>query len=99
MDRYRGGDRLCSCVLIKWAFFSSLSRELCQEIRPRDRRSLPKNVNINKKGMAHDICHPLFIDIYILGVSTEKPLNKPLERNVAYIPITTSSHATSMTSK
>ena len=93
MDRYRGGDRLCSCVLITWAFFSSLSRELRQEIRPRDGSSLPKNVNINKKGMAH------FIDIYILGVSTEKPLNRPLERNVAYIPITTSSYATSVTSK
>ena len=37
--------------------------------------------------------------IYILGVFTEKPNNKLLERNVVYITITTSSHVTSLTSK
>ena len=37
-------------------------------------------------------------NIYILGVFTEKPSSKPLESNVVYIRITTSSHATSMTS-
>ena len=36
--------------------------------------------------------------IYILGVFTEGPYSKPLERYVVYIPITTSSHDTSMTS-
>ena len=30
--------------------------------------------------------------IYILGVFTEKPHSKPLERNVVYIPIITLSH-------
>ena len=34
----------------------------------------------------------LFLCIYILGVFTEKPYSKPLECNVIYIPITTSSH-------
>ena len=34
-------------------------------------------------------------NIYILGVFTEKPYNKPLERNVVYIPIITLSNATS----
>ena len=38
-------------------------------------------------------------NIYILCVFTEKPYSKPLERGVVYIPITTSGHATSMTSK
>ena len=33
--------------------------------------------------------------IYIRSVCTEKPNSKLLERNVVYIPITTSSHATS----
>ena len=33
--------------------------------------------------------------IYILGVFTEKPYSKPLERNVVYVPIITLSHATS----
>ena len=37
--------------------------------------------------------------LYILGVFTEKPKSKSLERNVVYIQITTSSHVTSMTSK
>ena len=37
--------------------------------------------------------------IYVLGVFTEKSCSKPLERNVVYIPITTLSHATSVTSK
>ena len=41
----------------------------------------------------------LLLNIYILGIFTEKPYSKPLERNVVYIPITTSSHTTSMTSK
>ena len=40
----------------------------------------------------------IFVDIYMLCVFTEKPYSKPLERNVVYIPITTPSHATSMTS-
>ena len=31
------------------------------------------------------------LNIYILGVFTEKPYNKPLERREVYIPITTSS--------
>ena len=35
----------------------------------------------------------------IFGLFTEKPWSKALERNVVYIPKTTSSHATSMTSK
>ena len=38
------------------------------------------------------------LNILILGVFTEKPNRKPLERNVVYIPITTPSRATSMTS-
>ena len=33
--------------------------------------------------------------MYILGVFTEKPYSKPLERNVVYIPKITLSHATS----
>ena len=37
----------------------------------------------------------LLLYIYILGVFTEKPYSKPLERNVVYIPIITMSHATS----
>ena len=37
--------------------------------------------------------------ILTFGVCTEKPCTKPLERNVDYIPITTSCHATSVTSK
>ena len=37
----------------------------------------------------------LFLRIYILGVFTEKPYSKPLERNVVYIPIITLSHAAS----
>ena len=37
--------------------------------------------------------------IYILGVFTEKPYNETLERNVIYIPIMASSHATSVMSK
>ena len=41
----------------------------------------------------------LFTNIFILGVFTEKPYNKPLERKVVYILITTSGHATSLTSK
>ena len=36
---------------------------------------------------------------YILGVFTERPNSKQLEHNVVYIPITTSGHATSVTSK
>ena len=35
---------------------------------------------------------------YILGVFTEKPQDKSMERKVLYIPITTSSHATSLPS-
>ena len=35
------------------------------------------------------------MNIYILGVFTEKPYSKPLERTVVYIPIITLSHATS----
>ena len=38
---------------------------------------------------------PLLMNIYILGVFTEKPYSKPLERTVVYIPIITLSHATS----
>ena len=38
-------------------------------------------------------------NIYILDVFTEKPYNKALECSEVYIPITTSNHATSMTSK
>ena len=34
-------------------------------------------------------------NIYTLGVFTEKPYSKPLERNVVYIPIITLSHAMS----
>ena len=37
----------------------------------------------------------VMLNIYILGVFTEKPNSKPLERNVVYIPIITLSHATS----
>ena len=37
----------------------------------------------------------LTANIYILGVFTEKPYSKPLERNVVYIPIITLSHAMS----
>ena len=37
----------------------------------------------------------LLLNIYILGVFTEKPYSKPLERNVVCIPIITLSHATS----
>ena len=37
----------------------------------------------------------IILNIYILGVFTEKPYSKPLERNVVYIPIITLSHATS----
>ena len=37
--------------------------------------------------------------IYILGVFAEKSYSKPMERNVVYIAITTTSHATSMASK
>ena len=40
----------------------------------------------------------LSINIYILGVSTEKPNSKPLERNVVYIPITMLSHGISVAS-
>ena len=40
-----------------------------------------------------------YANIYILGVCAEKPYIKPLERNIVYIPITTSSNATSMPSK
>ena len=39
--------------------------------------------------------HYTFSYIYILGVFTEKPYSKPLERNVVYIPVITLSHATS----
>ena len=38
----------------------------------------------------------LSIDIYTLGVFTESPVVKSLERNVVYIPIITLSHATHM---
>ena len=38
-------------------------------------------------------------NIYPLDVFTEKPYSKLLERNVGYIPITTSRHVTSVTSK
>lgn len=41
----------------------------------------------------------LSVNIYIIGAFTEKPYIKPLERNEVYIPITTSSHMTSMISK
>ena len=37
----------------------------------------------------------LIPNIYILSVFTEKLYCKPLGRNVVYIPITISSHATS----
>ena len=37
--------------------------------------------------------------IYIRSVFTEKPNSKPCECNVVYFPVTTSRHATSMTSK
>ena len=45
----------------------------------------PMNVNKNE----------LLQNIYILGVFTEKPYSKQLERNVVYISINTFSHATS----
>ena len=38
-------------------------------------------------------------NIYVLGVFTEKPYSKSLDCNAVYIPITTSNHATSATSK
>ena len=41
----------------------------------------------------------LYLNIYILGVFTEKPYSKILERHVVNIPITTSGHSTSVTSK
>ena len=41
----------------------------------------------------------LMANSYILCVFTESPVIKPLERNVVYIPIITSNHARSMTSK
>ena len=43
---------------------------------------------------------PLHANIYILSLFTEKPFSnsKPLERNVVYIPITTSSQVSLMTS-
>ena len=44
-------------------------------------------MNVNK--------NELLQNIYILGVFTEKPYSKQLERNVVYIPINTLSHATS----
>ena len=37
----------------------------------------------------------IFQNIYLLGVVTEKPYSKPLERNVVYTSIITLSHATS----
>ena len=37
----------------------------------------------------------IYRNIYMLGVFTEKPYSKPLERNVVYIPIITLSHTTS----
>ena len=36
-----------------------------------------------------------FLNIYSLGIFTEKPYSKPLGCNVVYIPIITLSHATS----
>ena len=36
--------------------------------------------------------------LYIHGVLTEKPNSKPYECNIVYIPISTSSHVTSVTS-
>ena len=33
--------------------------------------------------------HSNLENIYVLGVFTEKPLSKPLERSVVYIPIIT----------
>ena len=41
----------------------------------------------------------IMLNIYILGVFTEKLYSKPLEHNVVYIPITTSSHMMSVTSE
>ena len=41
----------------------------------------------------------LNINNYILGVFTEKPNSKGFECNVVYIPVTTSGHTTSVTSK
>ena len=37
----------------------------------------------------------IIVYIYILNVFTEKPYNKPLERNEVYIPIITLRHVTS----
>ena len=39
------------------------------------------------------------VNIYILCVFTEKPYIRPLERNVVYIPMTTSRKAMSFMSK
>ena len=49
------------------------------------------------EGMFGYLLKPKYI--CILGGFTEKFNSKPLQRNVVYIPITTSSHATSMASK
>ena len=49
--------------------------------------------------MIKRVLEQLSNNIYIFGVSTETSYSKPLEHNVAYIPITSSSHATSVTSK
>ena len=41
----------------------------------------------------------LIMNIYNVGVFTEKPYGESLERFVVYIPVSTSSHAASVTSK
>ena len=48
------------------------------------------SINIGKSQL-----HSLNLNIYILGVLTEKPYSKSLEHNVVYIPIITLCHATS----
>ena len=46
-----------------------------------------------------DMGFTLFVSIYTFCVFTEEPFSKPLEHNIVYIPVTTSGHGTSVTSK
>ena len=50
---------------------------------------------IKNKDSKYSVKSRIRINIYILGVFTEKPYSKPLKCNVVYIPIITLSHATS----
>ena len=51
--------------------------------------------NGKSSASVNNIHNSLLHYIYILGAFTEKSYSKPMERNVVYIPITTSSHETS----